>query len=54
MREWVLREQSEYGLLELLLKARNINAGESESFLRPDYEQDTHNPFLFRDMEKAT
>jgi len=54
MREWVLREQSEYGLLELLLKARNINAGKSESFLRPDYEQDTHNPFLFRDMEKAT
>lgn len=41
-------------LLAQLLTARGIkNAKEAEKFLNPDYDRDTHDPFLLKDAEKA-
>ena len=41
-------------LLDTLLKNRGIiTADERERFLNPDYERDTHDPFLLPDMAKA-
>lgn len=45
-----------YGeLLRTLLEKRGIlNEDQAEVFLNPDYKRDLHDPFLMRDMEKAT
>lgn len=41
-------------LLVQLLANRNLtSAPEVEAFLNPDYEKGTHDPFLFKDMNKA-
>ena len=41
-------------LLQELLYHRGIATKEAaRSFLSPDYTRDVHDPFLFRDMEKA-
>src|SRR3989338_4883828 len=38
-----------------LLWNRNLRAqAQIDEFLNPDYSQDIHDPFLFKDMEKAT
>src|SRR3989338_5057986 len=44
-----------YGeLLRTLLEKRGItDPAEAEIFLNPDYERDSHDPFLMKDMEKA-
>ena len=45
-----------YGeLLRTLLEKRGItDEGEAEIFLNPDYVRDMHDPFIMRDMERAT
>jgi single-stranded-DNA-specific exonuclease len=41
-------------LIEMLLQKRGlVGEEEREKFLRPDFERDTHSPFLLNDMEKA-
>ena len=40
-------------LVDTLLKARGIVDTERERFLEPDYARDTHDPFLFADMDRA-
>lgn len=40
-------------LLEVLLEQRGILLEQREGFLRPDYERDTHDPFLLSDTQKA-
>ena len=48
-------QKTEHGaLLDTLLKNRGIvTADERERFLNPDYERNTHDPFLLPDMAKA-
>ena len=42
------------GLVDLLLEKRGIKtADDREKFLNPDYDTQTHDPFLLKDMEKA-
>jgi single-stranded-DNA-specific exonuclease len=38
---------------KILLERGISSAEEADRFLRPDYERDLHDPFLFSDMEKA-
>ena len=40
-------------IIDALLSARGINTGERETFLKPDYARDTHDPFLLADIELA-
>jgi single-stranded-DNA-specific exonuclease len=40
-------------LLRTLLKKRGIGEDSADSYLRPDYAQGTHDPFLLADMERA-
>ncbi len=41
-------------LLQKLLDKRGLsNTEDAEKFLSPHYDRDTHDPFLFKDMEKA-
>ncbi len=40
-------------LLRKLLENRGITEEKTESFLLPDYEKTLHDPFLFKDMERA-
>lgn len=53
MREWKIKKSNVSNLIATLLEDRGINKDEEEVFLHPDYERDTHDPFLFADMEKA-
>jgi single-stranded-DNA-specific exonuclease len=48
-----MRERLHDDLLEDLLLARNISAGEAGLFLQPDYAHSSHDPFLLPDMQKA-
>lgn len=51
-KEWGLKEKT--WSLEQALFHRGIATREArDQFLHPDYERDTHDPFLFQDMEKA-
>ncbi len=63
-KQWQLLPEPEAGFYELfpelpqivakLLYHRNIRTQETiDEFLNPDYSEDIHDPFLFRDMEKA-
>ncbi len=63
-RVWRLLPEPEPGFYDLfpelpktvakLLYHRNIRTQEAiDEFLNPDYSEDVHDPFLFRDMEKA-
>ncbi|MBP6855270.1 MAG: single-stranded-DNA-specific exonuclease RecJ [Candidatus Pacebacteria bacterium] len=40
-------------LLKKLLENRGVDEGQIDSFLLPDYEKTLHDPFLFKDMERA-
>jgi len=40
-------------VIDSLLKERGINGEAREHFLNPDYNRDTHDPFLLSDMKKA-
>lgn len=40
-------------ILELILERRGINPANLAVFLNPDFESETHDPFLLPDMEKA-
>lgn len=51
-KEWILREKQ--WSFERVLAHRGVATPEArDQFLRPGYERDTHDPFLFQDMEKA-
>ncbi len=41
-------------LLDLLLSNRGISKDQREKFLNPSYEKDLYDPYLMKDMEKAT
>ena len=53
MRSYKVRERLHENLLEHLLLARGVEALEQDAFLNPDFERDSHDPFLLPDMEKA-
>lgn len=54
MKSYKLRDRLHENLLDDLLLARGIEGEESvKNFLSPDFERDSHDPFLFPDMEKA-
>src|SRR3990167_2146835 len=49
-----LREVHSSPLIRQVLWNRGVRSvEEARSFLKPDYARDVHDPFLFRDMEKA-
>jgi single-stranded-DNA-specific exonuclease len=53
MGRYKLREKVHDDLLADLLHARGVSAEAAENFLSPDFERDSHDPFLLPDMEKA-
>src|SRR3989338_7026085 len=53
MRSYKVRERLHENLLEHLLLARGVEALEQDAFLNPDFERDSHDPFLLPDMEAA-
>ena len=54
MKSYSLRPRAHENLLDDLLIARGIETDEARKlFLEPDFERDSHDPFLFPDMEKA-
>ena len=53
MKSYRVRERLHENLLEHLLLARGVETNLHESFLNPDYERDSHDPYLLPDMEKA-
>lgn len=50
----MLKESLGENILEQLLILRGISKKDRDVFLSPDYDEQTHDPFLFRDMDKAT
>jgi single-stranded-DNA-specific exonuclease len=54
MKKYVLREKMNGDLLDHLLLYRGINTPEErEAFLNPNYNTQTHDPFLLKDSKKA-
>ncbi|MES2006616.1 MAG: single-stranded-DNA-specific exonuclease RecJ [Patescibacteria group bacterium] len=54
MKSYKLRERAHENLLDDLLIARGVEGEEvRDHFLNPDFERDSHDPYLFPDMEKA-
>ncbi len=54
MKSYTLRKRLNENLLDDLLLARGIEGEEAvKHFLTPDYERDSHDPFLFPDMDVA-
>ena len=54
MKSYKLRERAHENLLDDLLIARGVETDEAKKlFLEPDFERDSHDPFLFPDMDKA-
>src|SRR5436190_22676744 len=53
MTKYRVRERMHDNLLEHLMLARGIDALDFNEFLEPDFERDSHDPFLLPDMEKA-
>ncbi len=53
MRSYRVREKLHDDLVPHLLLARGIESGFHDSFLNPDYDRDSHDPFLLPDMEAA-
>ena len=53
MKFYKVRERLHENLLEHLLLARGVEVPEQDAFLNPDFERDSHDPFLLPDMEKA-
>lgn len=54
MSEWKLHNSIGATLIDKLLHIRGISEDDRESFLFPDYEAQTHDPMLFKDMGIAT
>lgn len=52
-KKYRLRPQEHEDLLTDLLAARGVGSAEREVFLLPDFERDSHDPFLLPDMDKA-
>src|SRR6185312_14775976 len=54
MSTYKVRETAHEDLLTDLLMARGINSKDiAEQFLTPEFDRDSHDPFLLPDMEKA-
>lgn len=54
MKSYTLRERAHEDLLKDLMLARGIAGEEAQQqFLSPDFERDSHDPFLLPDMERA-
>ncbi len=53
MKSYKVREKLHENLLEHLLLSRGIGASEQADFLSPDFERDSHDPFLLPDMDAA-
>ena len=54
MKQWVARDSRGDSLLEKLLESRGLRTvQEREQFLHPDFERDTHDPLLMKDMDLA-
>lgn len=55
MKNYAVRERKKENLVEHLLFHRGVETAEDrERFLNPNYDTHTHDPFLMKDMEKAT
>ena len=55
MKKYVLRERIDGDMLDHLLFHRGVKTPEErEKFLNPDYDKQTHDPFLLKDAGKAT
>lgn len=52
-KQYRLRKRSHEDLISDLLNARGVKEEAQEHFLKPDFERDSHDPFLLPDMEKA-
>ncbi|MBY0473254.1 DHH family phosphoesterase [Patescibacteria group bacterium] len=52
-KQYRLRKRSHEDLILDLLNARGVEQEAQERFLQPDFERDSHDPFLLPDMEKA-
>lgn len=53
-KQWILREQISPDLVRQILFYRGVkDDAEIEKFLNPDYENDLHDPFLMKDMDKS-
>ncbi len=53
MKSYRVRERLHENLLEHLLLSRGVEASGQDAFLNPDFERDSHDPFLLPDMDKA-
>jgi single-stranded-DNA-specific exonuclease len=50
---WKIREKVSSDIVEQLLSNRGISKEQAKDFLSPDYDRDTHDPFLFLRMNDA-
>lgn len=53
MKSYKVRERLHENLLDHLLLSRGIELPEQDAFLNPDFERDSHDPYLLPDMDKA-
>src|SRR3990167_4942670 len=53
MKSYRVRERLHENLLDHLLLARGVEAPQHDAFLHPDFERDSHDPFLPPGMDKA-
>jgi len=53
VRSYKVRERLHENLLDHLLLARGVESLEQDAFLNPDFERDSHDPYLLPDMEAA-
>ena len=53
MKTYRVRDRLHENLLEHLMFARGIDTLDHAAFLNPDFERDSHDPYLLPDMEKA-
>jgi single-stranded-DNA-specific exonuclease len=51
--EWKVRAKDGGDIVETLLKNRGVAAKDADVFLHPDWDRDTHDPFLFTRMQEA-
>lgn len=53
MKSYQVRERLHEHLLEHLLLSRGVSPEDQADFLSPDFERDSHDPFLLPDMDRA-
>ncbi|MDA1024718.1 MAG: DHH family phosphoesterase, partial [bacterium] len=51
--DWQLVTDHSEDIIGALLKARNIGVKDRDVFLHPDWDRDTHDPFIFTKMQPA-